>query len=38
MTWREYGTMGEPLDETTLINGALLPAGLGVDVLPARQE
>jgi hypothetical protein len=35
----EYWTMGEPVEETTLINRALLPGiGLGVDVLPARQE
>jgi len=35
----EYWTMGEPVDETTLINRAAL-AGLGlrVDVLPAGQE
>jgi hypothetical protein len=35
----EYWTMGEPVDETTLINRALLPGfGLGVDVLAASQE
>jgi hypothetical protein len=35
----EYWTMGEPVDETTLINRALLPrVGLGVDVLPASQK
>jgi hypothetical protein len=35
----EYWTMGEPVEETTLVNRALLPeVSLGVDVLPARQE
>jgi hypothetical protein len=35
----EYWTMGEPVEETALINRASLPGvGLGVDVLPARQE
>lgn len=35
----EYRTMGEPVDETTLVNRALLPrVGLGVDVLTPRQE
>jgi hypothetical protein len=35
----EYWTMGEPVEETTLINRALLPGlGLGVDVLPAGEE
>jgi hypothetical protein len=35
----EYWTMGEPVEETALINRALLPGvSLGVDVLPARQE
>jgi hypothetical protein len=35
----EYWTMGEPVDETTLINRALLPGvSLGVDVLAASEE
>lgn len=35
----EYWTMGEPVDETTLINRALLPGlGLRVDVLPAGEQ
>jgi hypothetical protein len=35
----EYWTMGEPVDETTLINRALLAGfGLRVDVLPAGEE
>ena len=35
----ECWTMGEPIDETTLVNRALLPGvGLGVDVLTPRQE
>ncbi len=35
----EYWTMGQPVDETTLINRALLPGvGLRVDVLPAGEQ
>jgi hypothetical protein len=35
----EYWTMGEPIEETTLINRALLPGfGLGVDVLSAGEK
>jgi len=35
----EYWTMGEPVDETTLINRALLPGvGLGGDVLAASEK
>jgi hypothetical protein len=35
----EYWTMGEPVDETTLINRALLPrVSLGVDVLAASEK
>jgi hypothetical protein len=35
----EYWTMGEPVDETTLINRALLPGvRLGVDVLAPSEE
>ncbi len=35
----EYWTMGEPVEETTLINRALLTGSdLGFDVLPAGEE
>jgi hypothetical protein len=35
----EYWTMDERIDETILVNRALLPGfGLGVDVLPAGEE
>jgi hypothetical protein len=35
----EYWTMGEPIDETTLVNRALLPRVRGgVDVLPSSEE